>query len=71
MNYNEVAFLKDLIAFIEWGMKNDKSFGWVVANCGHDIFGVLADYNDTFSSRTKGYGKINANENTKKDVAGS
>ena len=49
--------LKDIIAFIDWSIKNDRSFFWVLGNLGHDVRGLVME-EECFTPRTSGYSLI-------------
>jgi len=58
MTDKEISQLKDMIGFIQFGIKNkDKlSFKSILTTLGHDIRG-LSEIDDYFLPRTSGYGK--------------
>ncbi len=54
MKESEKQVLRDLQGFIEWGIKHNKDFGWILGNVGHDVNGLLSKQKP-FSPRTYGY----------------
>ena len=56
MTKKQVEILKDIIAFIEWCIKNKQTFLFTLSNVGHDIGGLVSE-DEWFSPRTKGYSK--------------
>ena len=58
MNKKETALLKDMAAFIEDGIKDNKDFGFVAFNISHDINGIMTQKR-CFKPRLEGYRKRN------------
>lgn len=50
----EKKTLTDLACFIHWAIQTDHPMSWILANVGHDCFGLLQNV-DCFSPRTSGY----------------
>ena len=54
MTEQEKRILEDMKGFIDFGLEMGKPLGWILANIGHDITGLLHDQG-SFSPRTSGY----------------
>lgn len=46
--------LEDIASFITWALIQEKPYGWILANVGHDVNGLLSN-DPTFLPRTTGY----------------
>lgn len=56
MNKQNETILKDIMAFIEWSIENDKPLDFVLFNLAHDTHGLLEKQRN-FLPRTHGYQK--------------
>lgn len=56
MTEDERKILEDMKGFIDFGIKHDKPFGWILSNLGHDITGLLSK-TAGFCPRTSGHSK--------------
>ena len=54
MSEKERKILKDIMAFIQFCIDNDMTFGYVLGNVGHDVMGLFEE-KGSFSPRTSGY----------------
>lgn len=57
MTKKEKIILEDFKGYIDYSLKEDKDFRWVLANLGHDIQGLLNNFK-FFSPRTNGFSKL-------------
>ena len=68
MSGAEMAFLRDVQAFIDVAIRNGLSFASVMANLGHDVNAIVTRYGfdldtasaDGFKPKVTGYSKIDA-----------
>ena len=51
--------LKDMVAFINYGLEDGKDFGWILSNLGHDVGGLVRQERN-FLPRSDGYTAIMA-----------
>ena len=69
MSEKEIDFLRDVQAFIQFGIRNGLSFPAVVANLGHDLNELARDLFDLsaaqargFRPKVTGYGQITSDD---------
>jgi hypothetical protein len=59
---NELEALKDIAAFINFGIESGLGFWSILGNVSHDIQGLCKE-NRGFLPRTKGYSKLGDQKN--------
>lgn len=53
----EKEILEDFKAFINWGIKNERTFDYILFNLNHDIVGLADKKDKLFLPRTHNYRK--------------